>query len=238
MQRTQAASRYASVQVSTTPRVHPDPESALIEKHGPLLQRVLRSMVARTGAHQHSGDMWTAGALALVDAWSRFDAQQNASFETFARHRIRGAMLDELRRIDHLPRRLRQKTEQLRKKRASLGAELGREPERAELAEALEVGLDELETLEGLSKPVCDVEDHLAGLVTLPDVENGIDRQELLDRMAESIRQLPERLQMVLGLRYTEGLTLREIAGLLSVSEPRVSQLHSEAVKKLRAQLL
>lgn len=211
-----------------------DPESELILRHSTLIDKCVRMLVGRTGAHAHEGDLWTAGALGLVDAWRRYEPTSEASFETFASHRVKGAMLDELRKLDHLPRRLRAKSERVAKKRRELGHELGREPEQAEVAESLEMELGELDAIEAAARPQANVDDHVGSLAWLPTVDDALSREQQLKKLTDAIRMLPERLQMVLGLRYTEGLTVREIAGLLKVSEPRVSQLHGDAVKKLR----
>jgi RNA polymerase sigma factor for flagellar operon FliA len=211
-----------------------DPESEVILRHSALIDKCVRILIARTGAHAHEGDLWTAGALGLVDAWRRYEPSSEASFETFASHRVRGAMLDELRKLDHLPRRLRAKSERVAKKRRELGHTLGREPEQAEVAESLEMELSELDAIEAAARPQANVEDHAGSLAWLPSIDDSLSREQQLIKLTAAIRMLPERLQMVLGLRYTEGLTVREIAGLLKVSEPRVSQLHSDAVKRLR----
>lgn len=214
-----------------------DPESELILRHATLIDRAVRMLVARTGAHAHEGDLWTAGALGLVDAWRRYDPTSEATFETFAAHRVRGAMLDELRKLDHLPRRLRAKSERVARKRRELGHELGREPDQVEVAESLEMDLTELNAIEAAGRPQANVDDHLGALAWLPTIDESISREQQLLKLTQAIGELPERLQMVLGLRYTEGLTVKEIAGLLKVSEPRVSQLHSDAVKRLKAAL-
>lgn len=213
---------------------HADDESELIKQHAGLLDRCARMMATRTGAWSYYDDLWTAGALGLVDAWRRFDAKKNTKFKTFAEHRIRGAMLDELRRMDHLPRRLRARTDALEKKKAELSQQLGRAPDKSELVEAMDIDYEEIDALEGLQRPMLPVENAW----DLADEETTVDgnllKQQRVNALTDAIAELPERMQMVLALRYTEGLTQKEIAGLLEVSEPRISQIHSEAVAKLR----
>lgn len=211
-----------------------DPESELILRHSGLIDRCVRMLVSRTGAHAYEGDLWTVGALGLVDAWRRYDPSSDATFETYASHRVRGAMLDELRKLDHLPRRLRAKSERVARVRNELSHSLGREPDNEEIADSLDMDLSELDAIEAAARPPANVEDHGASLSWLPRLDEALSREQQLIHLTAAIGSLPPRLQLVLALRYTESLTVREIAGLMGVSEPRVSQLHGEAVKRLR----
>jgi len=208
----------------------------LIGKYAGLIDRVARRMVIRTGLHSAFDDLWSAGALGLLEASRRFDASKGAAFETFVEHRVRGAMLDELRRMDHLPRRLRSRTDDLKRSKQKLTAALGREPTTEELAEELNVDLDEITGMEALLEapvPLERVEQTAAQ--GEPGLEDRLARAETVESLAKEIRALPERLQTVLALHYIEGLTYREIAGILDVSEPRICQLHADGLKKLRA---
>jgi len=212
-----------------------DEESAFIARHAELISRLARRMAARTGNAVSADDLWSAGALGLLEASRRFDPNREVRFESFAEHRIRGAMLDELRRLDHLPRRLRTQLDEVERARAHLVRTLGREPGQDEVASALGVGLDELEALAGLAQPLLEILPNLSA-ASLP-AEDAIARAELQQTLAAAIAGLPERLQLVLSLHYQESLTYREIAKVLDVSEPRVCQLHSEAVGLLRKAL-
>jgi len=208
----------------------------LIGKYASLIDRVARRMVIRTGLHSAFDDLWSAGALGLLEASRRFDASKGAAFETFVEHRIRGAMLDELRRMDHLPRRLRSRTDDLKRTRQKLTGVLGREPTPEELAEELNVDLDEVTGMEALLEPPVPLERvEQAASTGEPGIEERLARAQTVESLAKEIRTLPERLQMVLALHYIEGLTYREIAKILDVSEPRVCQLHGDGLKKLRA---
>jgi RNA polymerase sigma factor FliA len=211
-----------------------DPESELIRKHRSLLDRCARMLASRTGAWSHFDDLWTVGALGLVEASHRFNPEHKVKFETFAEHRIKGAMLDELRRLDHLPRRLRARIDQVSKKRDALSKEIGRPAERDEVADALKITLSELDTIDALQAPPLSFEEKGFGVATLFEPDALISQRETIQQLAVCITTIPERLQLVLSLRYTEGLTHREIAQILDVSEPRVSQLHAEAVSKLK----
>ena len=125
-------------------------DATVLAKHGVLVERVARRLVLRTGLSSAYDDLWSAGALGLLEAVRRFDAERGVTFETFAEHRIRGAMLDELRRMDHLPRRLRSRTDEVQKARKKLGGELGREATTEEVATELQIDIEEASVMESL----------------------------------------------------------------------------------------
>jgi RNA polymerase sigma factor for flagellar operon FliA len=211
----------------------------LIQKYAGLIERIARRIVMRTGLQSAFDDLWSAGALGLLEASRRFDAGRGVTFETFVEHRIRGAMLDELRRMDHLPRRLRSRTDDLKKAKKKLQGQLGREASTEEVAIELKIDLEELGGIEALAEPLVPF-DRLTGAASVDEVseiEDRLARHQLVTALERAIRVLPERLQTVLGLHYLEGLTYREIAKILDVSEPRVCQLHGDGLRKLRAAL-
>jgi RNA polymerase sigma factor for flagellar operon FliA len=210
-----------------------DSETALIARHAPLIDRTARKLAARSAGAVSADDLWSAGALGLLDAARRFDAGRDVRFETYAEHRIRGAMLDEIRRMDHLPRRLRDQAEQVERARARLGQALHREPTAEELSEDLGIGFEELAALHGLAEPPVFRLDRLEGAGVPSDEQ--VAGRELASSLARAVEALPERQQLVLSLHYVEGLTYRAIAKVLEVSEPRVCQIHGEAVARLRA---
>jgi RNA polymerase sigma factor for flagellar operon FliA len=213
----------------------PDSDSELIRRYGGLIDRVARRVAARVGLAHLADELWSIGALGLLEAARRYDAVRNVRFETFAEHRIRGAMLDELRKMDHLPRRLRADTERVEKARGALGRQLGREPTSEELAAHLGLPIDELAELELLRQPLLP----LVGALSVAAQDDGadvrVDRALVAQRLARAVSKLTERLQVLLTLYYVEELTFREIARLLEVSEARVCQLHGEALKRLRS---
>ena len=215
-----------------------DSDRDLIVRFSPTIDRLARRCAARTGGVVHADDLWSAGALGLLDAAGRFDRTKGVRFETFAEHRIRGAMIDELRRLDHLPRRLREKADSAKKARAALSGELGRPAEAEEVAARLEVTVDELAGIDGISEPPMHFEPDLNAGSQQPSQHDLYEQRQAAAQLRDAITTLPERLQTVLGLHYVEGLTYREIATILNVSEPRVCQLHAEAVKKLRGEIV
>jgi RNA polymerase sigma factor for flagellar operon FliA len=210
-----------------------DPDRELLAKHAGLLDRCARRLAARTGGAVHPDDLWSAGALGLLEAARRFDPGRDVRFDTFAEHRIRGAMLDEMRRMDHLPRRLRAETERVDRERSRLAHQLGREPGADEIAASLGAEPEQVAEVLQLLQPARPLPEELPD--DRPDAGAELDRARAAGALAAAIGRLPERLQILLALYYDEGLTYREIAKVLSVSEPRVCQLHSDAVKRIRA---
>jgi RNA polymerase sigma factor for flagellar operon FliA len=192
-------------------------------------------LATRTGALSHVDDFWSAGALGLIEAARRFDPSTGFTFETFVEHRVRGAMLDELRRMDHLPRRLRQQADEVVKSRRSLEGRLGRECTLEELSEETGLEATELSELEQLAQPMVPFETDPAD--EAEGIDAALDRQRGQQRLIDALSKLSERLQLVMSLIYAEGLTYKEVAESLKVSEPRVCQLHKDAVTKLKAAL-
>lgn len=210
-------------------------EAELIRRHASIIERCARSIATKSGGLTSVEDLWSAGALGLVEAARRFDAGRGVKLETFLERRVRGAMLDELRRADHLPRRLRQRVSELKTTRQRLLASFGREPERAELASALGVDIEEVEAIEGVLEPPMSFGPEHENVLSDEGEPVELDAGLEVGALLEAIDALPERLRVLLSLRYVEGMTLREIASVLDVSEPRVSQLHQGALAKLRA---
>lgn len=210
----------------------------LIQRYSSVIDRVVRRIVMRTGLQSAFDDLWSAGAVGLLEAARRFDAGRGVTFETFVEHRIRGAMLDELRRMDHLPRRLRSRTDDLQKARKKLQSQLGRDASTEELAAELKLDMEEVGGIEALLEPHVPLDKWSQGAESEDGaIEDKLSRVQMVAALEKAIRELPERLQTVLGLHYLEGLTYREIAKILDVSEPRVCQLHADGLKRLRASM-
>ncbi len=197
-------------------------------------------------------DLISVGLHSLVESARRFDPSRGLKFKTMAEHRIRGAMLDEIRSMDWVPRSVREKQADVQMAREALERELGRHPEDPELAARLGLSLEDLETLlwEIDPHPVLSLDevfgpdesegeslgDHLPG----PKGEDPLSRLlqgEALDALAGALDALPEKQRLVLTLYYYEELTMKEVAQVLDVSESRVSQIHSQALRGIRALL-
>ena len=212
-------------------------DAATLRRYGGIVDRLARRFVLRTGLPSMYDDLWAAGSLGLIEAARRYDGAKGASFETFVEHRIRGAMLDELRRLDHLPRRLRSRTDEVAKARRKLSTALGRDATLEEVAAELGMDIEEASGMEALLEAPVPLERALPFLTTEENRDDPILRAEAVRKLAEAIDELPERLRILLSLHYVEDLTYREIGRLLEVSEPRICQLHAEALAKLRTAL-
>jgi RNA polymerase sigma factor FliA len=222
-----AALSYTST--SPHPRLSDD---EVVRTWAPLIDRVARRISARTANTVAPGDLWSVGALGLLDAYHRFDPSRAVKFESFAEHRIRGAMIDELREMDHLPRRLRAETDRVRKARQALCGQLGRDPTTEELATHLGLPWEDVESLDSLAQPPMALQAELPIPSGEQPIDEQLDRATLVAHVTRAIERLPDRLKLVLSLHYVEGLTYKEIAQALEVSEARVCQLHGEAVRK------
>jgi RNA polymerase sigma factor for flagellar operon FliA len=212
-----------------------DSDEAILLRHGSLVDRICRRFASRSGHTVSAEDLWSAGALGLIDAARRFDPSRDVRFETFAEHRIRGAIIDELRRMDHLPRRLRAQVELVTSAQGRLGQELGREPTVDEVAQSLGLATEDAEGLFALSMPQLQVRPDMPDPEATPP--DRLERAEAVSALASAVTRLPERLRTLLALHYQEDLTYREIARILGVSQPRVCQLHAEAVECLRREI-
>ncbi|BCO08524.1 DNA-directed RNA polymerase sigma-70 factor [Desulfolithobacter dissulfuricans] len=235
------------------PQVPPlDDRSQLIREHMPLVELLVERMVPQVPSFMSRDDMTSAAMVGLIDAANRFDEAKGVKFRTFAEYRIRGAILDEMRKLDWFSRSLREKQNRLTQTMLRLERQLGRSPEEDEMAEAMDMTLDEYHDLLGqVSHLGCvslhqtldhteegrnfldNLEDH-GGPTPLELIEN----QELTQLIADLLEELTEKERLVIALYYYEELTQKEIAEVIQVSEGRVSQLHSQALLKLRVKLL
>jgi RNA polymerase sigma factor for flagellar operon FliA len=215
-------SRYQAEQTAT-------PRDNLIRAHARLLERHARAVGSRTGIEAE--ELWSVGAMALIDAAGRYDPSQGAQLETFLGHRVRGAMLDEVRRLDRLPRRLRQRVKAATDARDRLSE--GGSVDVAAVADVVGCSAAAAAAALNLVAPAVSADD-----IDLADSEPSIVELLVADeRVAElerAVDALPERLQMIVSLRYVEDLPQRDIAKVLGVSEARVSQLLKGAIAKLR----
>ena len=219
----------------------------LVERYSPLVKRIARHLIARLPASVQVDDLIQAGLMALLEAARGYDASKGASFETFAGIRIRGAMIDEVRRGDWAPRSVHRNARRVQDAIIRLEKRLGRDPADQEIAAELGIAIDEyhaiaqdalgckLFSFEELGTEDEDPGSRIAG--SEPSPESRVQRDALRRRLAESISQLPERERLVLALYYDEELNLKEIGLILGVSESRVSQIHSQAALRLRAKL-
>ncbi|MBM3666336.1 MAG: RNA polymerase sigma factor WhiG [Actinobacteria bacterium] len=226
----------------------------LVVAYSPLVKFVAGRTGARLPSHVEQADLISYGMLGLLESLERFEPERQIRFETFAMQRIRGAIIDELRSLDWVPRSVRSRARAIEEANSKLEHELGRAPTDAELAERL--GIDEEDLQESLvqisNSSILALEelwmmsdssgDRVSLLDTIedesaPDPQAALDSSEVKDRLQEAIQDLPEREKLVIALYYFENLTLREIGEVLVVTESRISQLHSKAVLRLRSKL-
>ncbi|RLU00509.1 MAG: RNA polymerase sigma factor FliA [Ketobacter sp.] len=220
----------------------------LVEQHTPLVKRIAHHLIARMPSGVSVEDLYQAGMIGLLDALKRYDNSKGASFETYAGIRIRGAMVDELRKGEWAPRSVHRNARRIQQVIHEIEHETGADARDRDIAERLGVSLEEYHVmlqdsmatrLFSLNELESTEENISVGLQQqqaenpLDNLQNGVFRTHL----ARAIEQLPEREQLVLSLYYDEELNLKEIGQVLGVSESRVSQIHSQAAQRLRSRL-
>jgi RNA polymerase sigma factor for flagellar operon FliA len=228
----------------------------LVVAYSPLVKFIAGRMASGLPSHVEKADLISYGLLGLIGAIERFDTDREIKFETFAVARIKGAIIDELRSLDWVPRSVRARARQVEKAHSKLESKLHRAPTDEEMAENLDLTVDEFRAvlLEIANSSVLALDDlwtfadpeggsQVSILDTIQD-PGGVDPQaeaqasELKDRLADAIESLPERERLVIALYYYENLTLREIGEVLGVTESRVSQLHTKSVIGLRSRFV
>ncbi|MFH9353211.1 RNA polymerase sigma factor WhiG [Kitasatospora sp. NPDC017646] len=226
----------------------------LILHYSPLVKYVAGRVGVGLPSNVEQADFVSSGVFGLIDAIEKFDINRAIKFETYAISRIRGAIIDELRALDWIPRSVRQKAKAVERTYATLEARLRRTPHEPEVAAEMGIAIEDLHAifsqlslanvvaLDELLHPVGEGGDRLSLMDTLEDhgaddpVEVAEDR-ELRRLLAQAVNTLPEREKTVVTLYYYEGLTLAEIGQVLGVTESRVSQIHTKSVLQLRAKL-
>ncbi len=231
---------------------HIENRSQLIHDHLYLVDIISRRMVTQVPAFMNRDDIKSAGMLGLLDAANKFDSTKNILFKTFAEYRIRGAILDEMRKLDWFSRSLRDKQNKIGRAISDLELQLGRDPEDHEVARAMHMSLEEYRSIlvevshlgcVSLNETLDHSEEGRSFLDSLtddrPQTSPGarIEDQQLTNTIALVLGQLSEKEQLVVSLYYYEELTQKEIAEAMELSEGRVSQIHSQALIKLKSKL-
>jgi RNA polymerase sigma factor for flagellar operon FliA len=211
-------------------------------QHMPLVKKVALHLSARLPASVDIDDLIQVGMLGLLEALQNFDATKGAQFTTFAKLRVRGAMLDEVRRFSTLPRSVMTSIREINQATAALEQAMGRTVKDTELAHAMGMTLEDLQLQKGrnYNYQTVQIEDLPEGEETpfsalIPARE--VDEAAFQDALTIAIGELPEREQLIFALYYDEEFNLKEIAAVLEVSESRISQIQSGSVKKLRKKL-
>jgi RNA polymerase sigma factor for flagellar operon FliA len=226
----------------------------LVVAYSPLVKYVSGRMASGLPAHVEEADLISYGLGGLISAIERFELEREIKFETYAITRIKGAIIDELRSLDWVPRSVRARARAIERANTKLEHKLQRAPTDEEMADELEMSVSDFQdallqisnsTVAALDElwTVSDASgDQVSLLDTLhdpgaPDPAQVMDATDLKDRIADAIARLPEREKLVVALYYYENLTLREIGEVLGVTESRISQLHTKAVLRLKSRL-
>jgi RNA polymerase sigma factor for flagellar operon FliA len=223
-------------------------KNQLLKDHAPLVKKLAHQMKAKLPPSVEVDDLIQAGMIGLLDAVNRYEETHGAQFETYAVQRIRGAMLDELRSSDWMPRSMRQNMRKIEVAMNTLQQRLGRPPNETEVAKQLKLSLAEYQDL------LTDGGGHQ--LVYYEDFHDSEGNEHFLDRyctdetndplkalmntgfrqaVIDAILALPEREKILMGLYYEQEMNLKEIGAVMGVSESRVCQLHSQAIARMRA---
>lgn len=222
-------------------------KTALIEQHTVLVKRIAYHLLARLPASVLVDDLIQSGMIGLLEAANNFEHSKGASFETFAGIRIRGAMLDEIRRGDWTPRSVHKNSRMVSEAIKTLESELGRDVTDAEVADKLDISLNEYHHIlnDVSSGKIIGIEDlgisedafNSEQTINADEPYNQMEQVVFKKALTQCISSLPEKESLVLSLYYDEELNLREIGQVLDVSESRVSQIHSQAMHRLKARM-
>lgn len=237
-------------------KIDPGWHEQMVLQYAPLIRYIASRLALRLPSHISLDDLISSGLLGLMDAVQKFDPRRNISFKTYAEFRIKGAILDELRSLDWIPRSVRKKAHWIEKAYADLQKTLGRPAEAEEVSAALGLELEEFYQLLDETKAVSLVElegvwkaVHSAPRVSdqyLPEIladEAALDPAlaahfaELQEILARAIDALPDKEKVLISLYYYEELTMKEVGLIMGYTESRISQLHTQAILRLRASL-
>lgn len=220
-------------------------QQALVDEHTSLVRRIAYHLVSRLPPNVQVDDLIQAGMIGLLEASNNYSPDHGASFETFAGIRIRGAMLDEIRKSDWTPRSLHRKLREISEAIRKIEMTHSRDARDSEVAERLGISLKEYHRIlqDAAGHRIFSFEDMATGGESLSEgLTPGragpmaqLQQDEFRDLLAQSVASLPDREQMVMALYYEEDLNLREIGAILNVSESRVCQIHGQAIVRLRA---
>ena len=225
----------------------------LILHYSPLVKFVAGRLRAGLPKSVDPADLASYGTFGLIDAIDKFEPERGYKFETYAVNRIKGAILDELRALDWVPRSVRARAREIQRTLGDLEHQLQRTPTEEELAEAMDLSVETLRdhlgeiatlgfvALDELLSPAERESGSVGDLVAdprAPDPSGSYEREETRYLLADSINRLPERERLVVTLYYYEGLTLAEIGVILNVTESRVCQIHTKAVMSMRNRLI
>ena len=221
----------------------------IILEYAPLVKGVAGRLSMYLGYNVEYEDLVSYGIVGLIDAIDKFDAKKAVKFETYASLRIRGAILDQIRKMDWIPRTVRQRQKQITAAIKEIEATTGRSATDEEIATALGLSTDEYDdwqsqmkvtnvvSLDEFVEQGSDISDNAGLSSQIERPEEAIEKEELKKMLMEALDQLTEKERKVVLLYYYEELTLKEISHILEVSESRVSQLHTKALQKMKGKM-
>lgn len=225
----------------------PESENKVVQQQASLVKRIAQHLLGKLPPCVQLEDLIQAGMIGLLEAAKNYDVSKGASFETYASIRIRGSMLDEIRKGDWVPRSVHRNSRKIAQAIKMVENKTGRDPRNFEVAESLNMTLNEYHQLiqetstariiafqdMGLSEEV--IAEGIS--ITSPGPLDGLQQEDFKKNLLKSIESLPERERLVLALYYDQELNLREVGEVLGVSESRVSQIHSQAMLRLQTRL-
>lgn len=220
----------------------------VVDRYAPLVKRIAHHLLLRMPASVQIDDLIQSGMIGLIEAARKYDVSKGASFETYAGIRIRGSMLDEVRKGDWAPRSVHRKSRKVAEAIKIVESRTGKDAKDKQIAAELEIGLKEYYTIlqDASGSRLFSFDDIMEGddsaietaAGELPGPCDGLQRLTFREHLASAIDKLPDREKLVLSLYYDEELNLKEIGEVIGVSESRVSQIHSQAALRLRARLV
>ncbi|MGL5948976.1 MAG: lateral flagellar system RNA polymerase sigma factor LafS [Aeromonas sp.] len=213
-------------------------EQEVLTRYLPLVKRAAAHLRSQVSASFDREDMEQVGMMGLLEAWRRYGSEPDGQFASYAFKRIRGSMLDELRRLDWRPRQLRQEVHQHNQAQRELHAKLGRAPSEAELAQVLNIEVEAVRDLAYASQAEAlqSLEEWLEGGGNAPAAES--EDADLAMTLSKVLKSLDQREQLILSLYYQQELNMKEIALVLGLTESRVCQLHKQCVLQLKQKLV
>ncbi len=243
---------YTNIFFSQAEPLSAEKRNELILTYTPLIKYIAARLAARLPAQVSLDDLISCGIIGLIDAINKFDVSKNVQFKTYAEFRVKGAMLDELRALDWVPRSVRRKTTDLEKAYADIEKQMGRPATDEEVAKTMGLALDDFYKLLDETKSVSfmDIEflrqksmetsdPTLAETFAMDDRDpfTSLNLTQIRELLASAIADLPEKEKLTVSLYYQEELTMKEIGEVLGYTESRISQMHSKAMFRLRAKL-
>ncbi|MAJ61137.1 MAG: FliA/WhiG family RNA polymerase sigma factor [bacterium TMED88] len=231
-----------------------DLKDQIVLEHTALIKYIVNRIAVRLPSHIDLDDLYSTGVIGLIDAIEKYDPEKNCKFKTYAEFRIKGAILDQLRSLDWVPRSVRQKSRKLERAYGEIEQRLGRAATDDEVADSLGLEIDKFHTMLNQVRGISmvnleevrgsnsdgDRTGTFADIIEDVHSENPFASLKLLETknvISDTIGLLPEKERLVVSLYYYEDLNMKEIGGILGITESRVCQIHTKAVMRLRSKL-